>query len=276
MTLLTLLLAMVFEGQSQSVSERNALISEINQALIEQNQALAEQNQALAEQVQLFDSRVTALEESMAARPDGNGTEGEKSFLRFYLLWGLILLLVVVFFFYIWNFRKSVARISKVQEDFIRQFSAEKSRLTNTRDELDQKYGAKVRELHGELAALSLAITSLQKPAENTVSPSTVDEGGVVVPDGDTPFNDNDDLVKGSADDEKPKITSDECFFNLPAIFIRNEQRYIAVEGGVSITTANKWLDAWERNGWVERIARGKYMKTSKGKKITLHYLPQD
>ena len=79
------------------------------------------------------------------------------------------------------------------------------------------------------------------------------------------------DEENGSEEEVKPKISGDECFKSLSTIFIRNEQRLVAVEGGVSITTANKWLDAWERNGWIEKVSRGKYMKTLKGKKISLN-----
>ena len=175
--------------------------------------------------------------------------------LLFILLLGVGLLVL--------NIRVKRLRQQMKGQDELRQTQLS-DKLSRLSQELERKTALKERELHAELNALSMAMTALK-------SYHAAPSAGDVAPDDDA----NDDDADEGEEKESSHISSDACFFNLPGIFIRNEQRLVATEGGVSITTANKWLDAWERNGWIERISRGKYMKTAKGKKITLHYMPQ-
>ena len=247
-------------AQTASPSSQGTLLGGINKALVEQNQALAEQNQALAEQVDAYDKRIAEIEETLAQHTteyDKRKDTHSKITLAMYLFILLLLLLII----YIERRLRTMKEQLKEMGRSNRLSPAEKEQITHLREELERKISTKERELHAEMTAMSMALTSMKQteeaPAQTAAAEPESEEGRL-------PFADDEDAPL----EEKPRITSDACFVALSTIFARNEQRLVAVEGGVSITTANKWLDAWERNGWVERISRGKYMKTSKGKKI--------
>ena len=256
-------------AQTGSTSEQNAMLREINKALAEQNQVLAEQNQALAEQVDAYDKRVSALEEAIARPQGGIGNTGSRQALPLWVVW----LLVVAILFSLLSFiyiRARVRSLRKRMEDCetdCKRLQNDRQRIDRVREELERKISAKEHDLRSEVSAMSLAITAVRDAAEEKYS--TKSDGQNETMDGTDTFVEDEE--SGSEEEVKPKISGDECFKSLSTIFIRNEQRLVAVEGGVSITTANKWLDAWERNGWIEKVSRGKYMKTLKGKKISLN-----
>lgn len=256
-------------AQTRSASEQNTMLREINKALAEQNQVLAEQNQALAEQVDAYDKRVSALEEVLAKPQDSVGISVSRQALPFWvvLLLGVVILFSLLSFIYI---RARVRGLRKRMEDCeadCQRLQNDRQRIDRVREELERKISAKEHDLRSEVSAMSLAITAVRDATEEKFS-SKADELNEAM-DGTDSFVEDEE--NDSEEEVKPKISGDECFKSLSTIFIRNEQRLVAVEGGVSITTANKWLDAWERNGWIEKVSRGKYMKTLKGKKISLN-----
>ena len=270
LSLLLVQLAVVCSfAQTRSASEQNTMLREINKALAEQNQVLAEQNQALAEQVDAYDKRVSALEEALAKPQDSVGISVSRQALPFWvvLLLGVVILFSLLSFIYI---RARVRGLRKRMEDCeadCQRLQNDRQRIDRVREELERKISAKEHDLRSEVSAMSLAITAVRDATEEKFS-SKADELNEAM-DGTDSFVEDEE--NGSEEEVKPKISGDECFKSLSTIFIRNEQRLVAVEGGVSITTANKWLDAWERNGWIEKVSRGKYMKTLKGKKISLN-----
>ena len=167
-------------------------------------------------------------------------------------LFVILVVLVVVLGILLYFVNRRIERMQTLinEQDAASQafLSAELVRL---QQELEQKMNVKEREFHSELNAMSMALTSLNLHA-------SIEEPAI------------DDSEEDAAEEIIPIINSEQCFKSLSSFFIRNEQRLAAVEGGVSITTANKWLDAWERNGWIKKVSRGKYMKTLKGKKFSL------
>jgi len=268
-------------AQGESSGSQNAMLKEINKALAEQNQALAEQNQALAEQVDAYDKRVSVLEANAATLQ--KHVENSASIHRALPRWLIILFVFTVIFVLvdiIYSRRLAIRLRKQVDEyeDVFRIFRNDKQRIERVREELERTISAKESDLRSEISAMSIALTSVHKmneeklrllsegdASEQEVDPTSGE--GYVAPLEDTTDGKPDETV--AVEEEKTKISSDQCFAAMSTIFIRNEQRVVAVEGGVSITTANKWLDAWERNGWIEKVARGKYMKTSKGKKVS-------
>jgi len=263
-------------AQTEGSSNQSTVLRELNKALAEQNRVLAEQNQALAEQVDAYDKRIEVLESSIASlqKQEDDSKTVHRSLPFFTVLNFLIAILLfggVVAYFrrHVHIFRKQVDEHEKV----FRLFRNDKERVERVRADLERKLLAKEHELRAEISAMSVALTAVQRMNETKLQAmaeqEASEEGSDLFPGEGYYVAPEQDGEEESSDDEKPKISSDACFASLSTMFIRNEQRLVAVEGGVSITTANKWLDAWERNGWVEKVSRGKYMKTSKGKKVS-------
>lgn len=263
-------------------------LMELNESLAEQNRALVEQNQALAEEVEVYDRRIADLETALSSlQKYEEKSDSVHRRLPFFTYANSVLALIVavciIVFFLYYNRRSHIFRkLVNDHENVFRIFRNDKERVERVREELERKMAMKEHELRAEISAMSVALTAVQRMneaklqslSEHAAQEEGVDlfpgEGYLVLPE--------QDAEKEPADEEKSKISSDACFAALSTMFIRNEQRMVAVDGGVSITTANKWLDAWERNGWVEKVSRGKYMKTSRGKRYSKVFLqkPQE
>lgn len=265
-------------AQTDGTSSQSAVLKELNKALAEQNRVLAEQNQALAEQVDAYDKRIGELESALASlQQTEEKAESVHRRLPFFTYTNLILAIIVavgiILFFLYYNKRAHVFRkLVNDHENVFRIFRNDKERVERVREELERKMASKEHALRAEISAMSVALTAVQRMNEvklQALSDQASQEDGEDLFPGEGYTVVQTQETEGEAsDEERPKITSDSCFASLSTMFIRNEQRMVAVEGGVSITTANKWLDAWERNGWVEKVSRGKYVKTSKGKRV--------
>ncbi len=264
-------------AQTDGASSQSAVLKELNKALAEQNRVLAEQNQALAEQVDAYDKRIGELESAFSSLQQyEEKAESVHRRLPFFTYINLILAIIVaigiILFFLYYNKRAHVFRkLVNDHENVFRIFRNDKERVERVREELERKMASKEHALRAEISAMSVALTAVQRMNEvkfQALSDQASQEDGEDLFPGEGYTVVQTQEAEGESSEERPKITSDSCFASLPTMFIRNEQRMVAVEGGVSITTANKWLDAWERNGWVEKVSRGKYVKTSKGKRV--------
>lgn len=264
-------------AQTDGASSQSAVLKELNKALAEQNRVLAEQNQALAEQVDAYDKRIGELESAFSSLQQyEEKAESVHRRLPFFTYINLILAIIVaigiILFFLYYNKRAHVFRkLVNDHENVFRIFRNDKERVERVREELERKMASKEHALRAEISAMSVALTAVQRMNEvkfQALSDQASQEDGEDLFPGEGYTVVQTQEAEGESSEERPKITSDSCFASLSTMFIRNEQRMVAVEGGVSITTANKWLDAWERNGWVEKVSRGKYVKTSKGKRV--------
>lgn len=265
-------------AQTDGAGSQSAVLKELNKALAEQNRVLAEQNQALAEQVDAYDKRIEELESMMATlqeREDESESVHRRLPFFTYANLSIVVLLILAIILYLLRFNKRVVLFRKKvneHENVFRIFRNDKERVERVREELERKMAVKEHALRAEISAMSVALTAVQRMNEAKLQAATEqssrEEGGDLFPGEGFLVAPAQEAEGNSSEEEKSKISSDACFASLPTMFIRNEQRMVAVEGGVSITTANKWLDAWERNGWVEKVSRGKYVKTSKGKRV--------
>lgn len=264
-------------AQTDGASSQSAVLKELNKALAEQNRVLAEQNQALAEQVDAYDKRIGELESAFSSLQQyEEKAESVHRRLPFFTYINLILAIIVaigiILFFLYYNKRAHVFRkLVNDHENVFRIFRNDKERVERVREELERKMASKEHALRAEISAMSVALTAVQRMNEvklQALSDQASQEDGEDLFPGEGYTVVQTQEAESESSEERPKITSDSCFASLSTMFIRNEQRMVAVEGGVSITTANKWLDAWERNGWVEKVSRGKYVKTSKGKRV--------
>ena len=189
------------------------------------------------------------------------------------LILAIIVAIGIILFFLYYNKRAHVFRkLVNDHENVFRIFRNDKERVERVREELERKMASKEHALRAEISAMSVALTAVQRMNEVKLQAlsdqASQEDGEDLFPGEGYTVVQTQEAEGESSEEERPKITSDSCFASLSTMFIRNEQRMVAVEGGVSITTANKWLDAWERNGWVEKVSRGKYVKTSKGKRV--------
>lgn len=264
-------------AQTDGASSQSAVLKELNKALAEQNRVLAEQNQALAEQVDAYDKRIGELESAFSSLQQyEEKAESVHRRLPFFtyinLIPAIIVAIGIILFFLYYNKRAHVFRkLVNDHENVFRIFRNDKERVERVREELERKMASKEHALRAEISAMSVALTAVQRMNEvklQALSDQASQEDGEDLFPGEGYSVVQMQEAEGESSEERPKITSDSCFASLSTMFIRNEQRMVAVEGGVSITTANKWLDAWERNGWVEKVSRGKYVKTSKGKRV--------